>query len=101
MRTRDEHRFVVPGSIPKLKAEAQGLAARFTLVVEKGKNDSISTAWVALERLFLHAESIFPSAGFSLKSRARTWPNMLRLANAVVVACDHAEPPTNTPSVGV
>ena len=65
-------------------------------MLTKKKNDNILNASAALEKLYRHAESIFPSAGFSLKSRIRIWPDMLRLANVIVVACDHAGPPTPT-----
>ena len=96
MQKRAEYRFSVPKTIPDLRAEAQGLVARFTLVVENGKNDSTLSAWIALEKLYLHAKSILPENEFSLEGEAESWSNMIRLAKSIVAGCDHAEPPAPT-----
>jgi len=91
-------RSVLPMTISALRSEAQGLVARFSLVLTKKKNDNIRVARVAVERLYQHAESILPAATLSLKGEVDTWANLRRLANAVVIACDRAEP---APTVAV
>lgn len=88
-------RSVLPMTISALRSEAQGLVARFSLVLTKKKNDNVRVARAAVERLYLHAESILPSAKLSLTGGVDTWANLRRLANAVVTSCDRAESAPN------
>lgn len=65
------------------------MVARFTLVVAKRKNDNIRLGWSLLQKLYQNAEMILPpsATGFALKDEPETWPNALRLAQAIVTAC--------------
>ena len=97
---RDEYRQAIPKNVAELRAEAKGLVARFTLVAETGKQDSTQTAWAAVKRLYQHADSLPLSVELSLKGEMDTWSNMLRLAQAIVVACEKVEQPNEPDECG-
>ena len=80
-------------TITQLRADAQGMAARFALANAKKKQDNIRAAWGSLQRLYRNAQLAIPlSNAFTLEGEPETWPNALRLAELIVAACDRIEP---------
>lgn len=82
-------------TITELRDIAEGLAKRANRVAVGRKQDSINRGWLAVERLYGYARTTLPPTvvGLTLKEEPETWSNIARLANAIVTACDHAEPP--------
>jgi hypothetical protein len=82
-------------TITELRNIALGLGRRAIRVAAGRKLDSIDRGWLAIERLYGYARETLPRTvgRLSLKGQPETWPNIARLASAIVTACDHAEPP--------
>jgi hypothetical protein len=83
-------------TVTELRNIAEGLAERASRVAAGRKQDSINRGWLAIERVYGYAKATLPKTAveLSLKGEAETWANIVRLAGAIVTACDQIEPPT-------
>jgi hypothetical protein len=87
-------------TITELRNIAEGLAKRASRAAA-GKQDAISRGWLAIERLYGDARAALPGAdvSLSLNGEPETWPNIARLAGAIMTACDQIESPTPVASL--
>jgi hypothetical protein len=78
-------------TIAELRDIAEGLAKRATRAID-GKQDSVHRGWIAVEKLQGCAMVTLPLRVWTLDGESETWANIARLATAIVIACDKAEP---------
>ena len=79
-------------TVAELRDIAEGLASRANRAAD-GKQDSLDRGRLALDKLYGYARDTLPiTVELLLEDENETWADIARLANAIVTACDDAEP---------